>query len=382
MPHAVDFSSESGRVSFSILQGHGFSDPFLMGPSGPTAHVAPLYPYLVAGIGAIFGTGAAGWAAIVTITAMAWAFQWAYAWRFAAAYGQATPGLIAGLIGVLIPLQGRLFKWEAVFVGAALAYSAWAMSQILRGTLKAAPLRLGVGMGLAVLACPSAILIWPAWAALCLWRLGSARAMRIVIGSLILIVVPVSVWTARNWATFGRLFFIRDNLGLELNIAYNDCSWPLLSQNIASGCFAKQHPSGNAALLRAVQATGEIEFSRGSMRKAETWIADHPAKSLTLTLAHVAYFWFPLEKSDNRVLAYGIVMSLVTLMSLAGLFWKSDGRIILILTMVPFSAIYCFTQFEQRYRFPVLWASAILAAVGMRLAAGWMLRKRAGYRRV
>ncbi len=363
----VDFSSESGRVAQALLEGRGFSDPFLTGRSGPTAHVAPLYPYVVAGICMAFGTGAAGWAAILLLTAAAWAFQWAYAYRFAAEYGQALPGLIAAVIGVVVPLQGRLFKWEAVLTGAAIAYSAWALSQVLKGRSGSAALRLGAGLAVTVLVCPSAILVWPAWAVLCVWRLGLSRGLKTQAPALILIVIPLALWTVRNWVTFHRLFFIRDSLGLELNIAYNDCASPLLSGNISSGCFAQQHPSGNPELLATVRRVGEVEFAQEHLRRAKSWIAAHPAKAVKLTLAHIGYFWFPLEASDPKVLAYGILMSIVTVLSIAGLFWKSEATVILILTMLPFSAVYCLTQFEQRYRYPILWASAILAAVGVRL---------------
>src|SRR5271169_5160388 len=45
---------ESGRIARSIALGEGFSNP-LFGKTGPTAWLAPVFPYLLAGIFKIFG---------------------------------------------------------------------------------------------------------------------------------------------------------------------------------------------------------------------------------------------------------------------------------------------------------------------------------------
>src|SRR4051812_28110541 len=43
------FGWETGQIAGSIAAGHGFASP-LHGETGPTAWMAPLYPYLLAGI--------------------------------------------------------------------------------------------------------------------------------------------------------------------------------------------------------------------------------------------------------------------------------------------------------------------------------------------
>src|SRR5437764_13301766 len=48
------FGWETGRLARSIALGNGFSSPFDV-PSGPSAWVAPLYPYFLAGIFKLFG---------------------------------------------------------------------------------------------------------------------------------------------------------------------------------------------------------------------------------------------------------------------------------------------------------------------------------------
>jgi hypothetical protein len=43
------------HVAWSVARGDGFSNPFLSGNTGPTAHVAPVYPYILAAIYKTFG---------------------------------------------------------------------------------------------------------------------------------------------------------------------------------------------------------------------------------------------------------------------------------------------------------------------------------------
>ncbi|MGB8458268.1 MAG: hypothetical protein WCE50_11145, partial [Candidatus Acidiferrum sp.] len=50
----VPFQTETGHIAYSIASGKGFSSPFQR-DSGPTAWIAPVYPYMLAGIFKIFG---------------------------------------------------------------------------------------------------------------------------------------------------------------------------------------------------------------------------------------------------------------------------------------------------------------------------------------
>ncbi len=46
--------AETGAIARSIAEGHGFSSPF-GGLTGPTAWIAPVYPYMLALLFKIFG---------------------------------------------------------------------------------------------------------------------------------------------------------------------------------------------------------------------------------------------------------------------------------------------------------------------------------------
>src|SRR5262245_52048278 len=53
-PGQENLGWETGSIAYSVATGQGFSSPF-HGNTGPTAWVAPLYPYLVAGVFKVFG---------------------------------------------------------------------------------------------------------------------------------------------------------------------------------------------------------------------------------------------------------------------------------------------------------------------------------------
>ena len=48
------FGFEIGRIAQSLAMGHGFANPMLT-PTGPTAWMTPVYPYLLAGVSKFFG---------------------------------------------------------------------------------------------------------------------------------------------------------------------------------------------------------------------------------------------------------------------------------------------------------------------------------------
>src|SRR5689334_2826877 len=58
IPHevlaAVPFEQEAGNIALALSQGHGFSDLFRK-PTGPTAWLAPVYPWVVSLIFRVFG---------------------------------------------------------------------------------------------------------------------------------------------------------------------------------------------------------------------------------------------------------------------------------------------------------------------------------------
>jgi hypothetical protein len=372
--HAVNFVSEAARVSWALQHQRGFADPYLSGPSGPTAQMAPVYPFVHAAICVVFGTGAAGWAAIVALTSLVWSLQWTLGYDFLRFYGYPKAGLGAALFGVLLPLPGRLFKWEAVFTGCALAAGACVMARLLEKPERGKAILLGVCAAICALLAPATAVVFFAWAAIFLKRGPVRSAMKLLAIAGVCAILPIGAWTVRNYQTFGELFFIRDDTGMAIGSSNADCTKAVLAENLASGCFATLHPTANGALLEELKQQGEVLFARRQMAATREWIRAHPKRFMTLTLERFAYFWFPVEINDKRTLVTGIFMSLVTVLSLLSILWRgSPGFSILAAALLCYPAAYYLVQVEQRYRYPVYWMSVLLAGAGIELA----LRRRA-----
>ena len=403
-PHRLEFTSEATRVSAAIQEGRGFSDPYLTGPSGPTAQMPPLYPYLHAAISTFFGIGVIGWFAIVIITSAAWGLQWYFAYRLAGVFEHGTAGFYGAIFGALLPLPGRLFKWEAVFTGLAIAIACWLLAKILTGDTRWRTVAaLGLTLACGILLAPVLIALLPLWSLLILVQgfLKSAKAanprrhteqelaigqngprsvlreflkktfpaLRIAAAVMIIALLPAALWTARNFAVFGHFIPVRD-AGLAVAASWDDCASALVATNIASGCFAREHPSGSLAMLQRLRAAGEYNLSVSEMARAGLWMSRHPFRVAVLTLEHFFFFWFPVDP-DGRFL--GAIISVVTLLSLFGLLWyRSIGFWITATALFGYSLTYYFVQVEQRYRLPILWGSVLLACIGLKIFAEWL----------
>src|ERR1700733_11194855 len=55
VPAESRYGFETGNIAFAIASGHGFSSPLSFFPTGPSAWLAPIYPFLLAGIFKIWG---------------------------------------------------------------------------------------------------------------------------------------------------------------------------------------------------------------------------------------------------------------------------------------------------------------------------------------
>jgi hypothetical protein len=355
--HIVLFSSEAARVSWALQHHRGFSDPYLSGPSGPTAQMAPVYPMLHAAVCMLFGTGAGGWAAILTLTALVWALQWTFAFDFLRYYGHPTAGLGAALFGVIVPLPGRLFKWEAVLTGCVLAAGACLAARLFGKPDRVKAGLFGLAAAIALLLTPATAPVFLLWGGLLVWRRPVMTAVR-----------RLGIAFFRNYRVFGHLFFIRDDTGIALSSSNLDCAQAAIADSLASGCFATAHPSLNLAILAQLREQGEYEYAARQTKAAFRWMRSHPARFTTLTAERIIYFWFPIEHSDKPSIVTGILMSVATMASFLSIRWRrSNGFALLAGGLVSFSLTYYLVQGDQRYRYPVFWMSVLLACVGLEI---------------
>jgi len=232
---------------------------------------------------------------------------------------------------------------------------------------------LGCVMGVALLTSPSVGIIFAGFFGLLVWKDKLAVFRR---PNWLLIVLPAVIlapWIIRNFVTFHRLIFVRDNFGLELSISNNDCASFGIAQNIESGCFLKVHPNVNVEEARKVLALGEPQYNDLKLREALQWIRTHPVRFFRLCAVRVASFWMPpatggsysLRGSGRRLERIGVYI--MTLLSAPGLWmlYRRDrlSAWLCVICLGLFPLVYYAVQYEYRYRYTILWVTFLLGSL-------------------
>jgi hypothetical protein len=337
---AIDQQYETSRVALSLADHGAFADPFRL-PTGPTAHLAPGFPLVLAAVYKIFGAGLAGETAKRILGCVVSSLGYALLPALSAASGWGPgPGVAAGLLGAVFPLnryEEIAGNWESPWAALALIALAW---MCLR---KTNPLRFGATGGLALLFAPA---IAPVFA---MWSLWSRRFRLLALLPALLLLLP---WAARNRIHLGEWIWMRDNLGLELSLSNNAAAAPTMRENIASGMHAAQHPSLSILEGDRVCYWGEPEYNRRRLDMARAWIAANPGRFLALTAARMRRFWFS-----------SYYFSALLVLALAGLYRTPNAWVFATLWLT-FPLLYYFVQFDPRYRHPMEWSVLLMASKG------------------
>lgn len=359
----LDTYGEAGRVALSLATTGTFSDPWPALPTGPTAHVAPAYPYLFGALIGLFGVGHRGWWAIHLLTLAMFAGQWALLPWVARNWGlPGAIGIVAAAIGAVLPIPGSCFKWEAICVGLLLVVLA-GMTGLLAAA-KPPATRLwflaAILWGFGMLFSPVLFLPWLGWSALALY-LSKPKTRRPLVLVLFIPLLIITPWTIRNYRLFHHFVPIRDNLGQELHFSNNDCASGYLRVNLRSGCLANARPYDSPEAAQRLLMEGEYQFNVDYLHDGIDWIRRHPGRFVKLTLARTRFFWFPPgEPDEGRFAALNIAMiSGLTLLSLPGLYFiyrkQPWAACMLCGGMLLYSPIYYLSQVDLRYRYPIVW---------------------------
>ena len=371
--------AELTRVALSVVQEGSFAHPFFSLPTGPTAHVAPAYVLVYALVAKLFGIGWAGakvlWALNIGFLALQLALLPILSRRLGLG---ALPGVIAAALGAVVQPYAILPEWESQFTGALLvAVCVLTVSYFQKPRDWRHSILLGILWGAVILTNPVCVLLLLAWPHVAAIEnspemMSRARqAMLVMVAGAALACLP---WFIRNYQQFHAVFFIRDNLGLELSTSNNSCAGPTVLGNILSGCHKRTHPNANAALAAEIIDKGEVQFNRDQMRQAMGWIRSNPRAFAWLTARRFVRFWFPYLGNFR----YSIPMGMLTILSFPGLMWmyRDHRRAALLFasTLFLYPLIHYLVQFEARYRYPIFWATLLPASYAVVKIIGWFGR--------
>jgi hypothetical protein len=371
------------NVALALYNGNGFADPFWGGLTGPSAHCAPAFPAVTAVVFSVFGPDDAGALARDMLNIAGFALVFALLPLFSASLGMtATPGLVAGLAAALFPLYGQREmsrgrdEWLAALIGVLLTLYALRLARA--GTLtRRSALTYGAGWGALMYIHPAMVVVLPLHMLVVLFARVRPPAERIVFAGMapvafLLVILP---WIVRDRIAMGGWMFMRDDVGMELEVSNGDGATPTVQANLATGWFCSQHPNCSHPVAVRMLAVGEREFNRQAMATAISWIKSHPARFSDLTVRRAIAFWIG-ERSEPGLLVLRAVLSLL---GLAGflLMWRGGLRIetaLLAAFWIAYPAAFYLIQRIDRYQVPMY--PAILLPAGFAAVALWeRLRK-------
>jgi Dolichyl-phosphate-mannose-protein mannosyltransferase len=376
---------EAGNVAWALARGDGFSSP-LVGMQGPTAWVAPVYPFLLA-LGfkllsmnpyhvVIFGQVLNSIFSALTC----WPIYLIGTKLFSPRVAMASCWTWAVLpTGILFPLE---WIWDqslsALLLTALICATLylcvepppWRTREIeaargVRGGLVWPAY--GIIWALALLTNPAMGLLLPVFLAWIAWqrhKAGAAWKGPITI-AVLACVLGIAPWTARNYAAFGQLVPVKSNFGLEFWLGNNP------EVNVIWTWW--RSPASDAAESAELHRLGEIPYMREKQSEALQFIAAHPGSFLDASFDRFVDTWTALwdERADPWVNALGagtfyvVFCSLFSLLAFLGLLLarRADAAQTFPLSaaLLLFPVTYYFTHSAVRYRHPIDPVITILA---------------------
>jgi hypothetical protein len=376
-------SHETWNVGWSMALGNGFSSP-LTGMHGPTAWVAPAYPWLIA-IALKISHQDAYVATILCLflnCLMSSLTCWPI-YEIGKKIGSHEIGLASCWLWVFLP-TAVIFPLEWLWDP---SFSAFFLALLILLTLDllAAPSVLhwmGYGLlwGIAVLMNPATGILFPiflVWLAQRRWREHMSWWPQITT-AILLFVMCLFPWTVRNYATIGRLIPIKDNFGLEFWLGNNSA----VKRNWSPG----SHPVGNPPEMQRLLQLGESRYMQVKQQEAIEYVEAHPAIFLRSILDRFVDTWTGIGDvpSDRWVsalragTAYIWITSVVSLLAFVGLYLalRSFGWEAMPIWIAPivFPITYYLTHSILRYRHPIDPVLTVFAVCALARARSFVLR--------
>jgi 4-amino-4-deoxy-L-arabinose transferase-like glycosyltransferase len=357
-----DARMELVSIAGSLYVDGEFADAYLI-RTGATAHLPPIFPAIIALTYHIFGfnltAGYAGFLILILSTAAVYALLPWLAEKFGF-------DRQAGVIGALAAAVHVVWCGHGEFL-AALMLALLLVGMIGRWSMARASFRnsilLGLGWGIAFHIKPALLPIFLGCFGFELWWRKDRRNWTRTGVMVLAVVIACVPWAWRNYVTFGEVFFIRSNLGLELRVGNNDRAEAAMEVMDRRPVFPR-HPAAQTTEARLLQDIGEMEYMRRAQREALEWMQANPTEFLRLTVLRFVYYWFgPLFQP---VTVTKVAYALLSVVAILGL-WRLRRDLDLpqlaavLIPLATFGLIYYVVTYMPRYRSPIDWIFFMLA---------------------
>jgi len=351
------FGWEMGRIAAAIASGHGFSNAF-GAPTGATAWEPPLYPYLTAGVFEVFGIYSRASAfVLLSINSFFSALTCIPIFLIARRIFSEKVAVGSAWTWALLPYAMSWctrWVWETSLSALLLAAIFW-LALTLEDRNGLQPwLEFGLLWGIAALNSPVLLAFLPAsgiWAWYHRARRHKSSLAGVVLASVVF-VACITPWTVRNYQTFGKFIFIRDNFGAELRLG---------NGNGADGTWMQYlHPTQDLYAMRQYTSMGELAYVAMCKRQAMDYIKADDRRFATLCVKRFVYFWagpprlaqiWWLAQTKNSLF---LASSMLAFWGLGrALRQRKPGVWLLFWLILLYPAIYYLVYPGQRYRHPI-----------------------------
>ena len=308
------FGWEMGRIARSIALGQGFSSPTDL-PSGPSAWAPPVYPYILAGVFKLFGiySPLSAWV-ILALNSIFGALTCFTLYEIALRMYGLPVARAAAWTWAVFPYA---IYWPVRVVWE-MSLTAFLLTLALLLTLQMADrisrrdwIVYGLLWGLMALTNTAVLSLLPFCLLWLLHRTSGKRQFVNLMLCLAVMILVVSPWLIRNYQTFGKFIFVRDNLPLEMHIANNDASAGLWTRS--------EHPGNDPEAMQRFQELGEIRFMDEKNQEVREFVREHPDRFALFTLERAGYFWIGTPQAVI-VAGYNLIVFRHTTFLLATLF--------------------------------------------------------------
>ncbi|MGA7170358.1 MAG: hypothetical protein WBX08_14485, partial [Candidatus Sulfotelmatobacter sp.] len=244
--------------------------------------------------------------------------------------------------------------WETSFSALLLAVISWlALTMEDRDGLKPW-LQFGLLWGIAALNSTVLIAFLPAsglWAWYHRAKLHKPSLTGLVLASVVF-TACVTPWTVRNYRMFGKVIFIRDNLGAELRLGNGPGADGTWQQYL--------HPTQDTFAMRQYTSMGELAYIEHRKRQALDYIKADYSRFAILCLKRFIYFWAGPPRLA-KIWWLAEVKNSLFLASSVLMFWglgralrqRKPGAWLLFWLILLYPAIYYVVYPGQRYRHPI-----------------------------
>jgi hypothetical protein len=354
-------SGEMYAVAHSIATTGVFGNPNGI-PSGPTAFVAPLYPYVLAALQLTMPDQIIA-PVLATVSIVLASLLWALLPMVARGLELSDEiGIPAGYLGALSPLRhwAELTGfWDATLSALALmSITAWTFHQRVSRSKHLRAVLVGATWGLLALLQPATVMVFAVLLVLLSSQSRDVRGLILAVVSFLVILTP---WTIRNYRTFGGLMFVRGNLGVELSVSNNDGALPS-HENVLRNPLAR-HPHVDMVEFAQRSQIGELRYDRARLADAVAWITGHPTDFARLSVQRFRLFWLP-QRSHAALTVTEWALAALACRGLWLLFKRRlPARWVILGTWLLYPALYYFIQADERYRYPIEWSIVLAAAV-------------------